>query len=323
MTDLPNGYRGKGELWDLKDKYLCWMIASNYSKLTVRGAHADLSWFMRYLDAQGVTRIANITPAILEEYSLSVREPKNGIAPRPGYISHKLITIKQFFKYLTARAIILRDPAEDLEMPKLPQNLPYTILTQDEVMRLLNAPNLISPVGYRDKALLELLYASGIRTSEILKLKVADVDLKDNLVMVHEGKGRKDRIVPVPHRPMRYVAEYIGKIRPRFAKGMVKDDGRLFLSWTGAKLDINRLGEIIRRSAKTAGIEKRVTAMTFRHSIASHLLENGMGIRHIQEILGHEKLSTTQVYAKVTLTGLRKYYNRFHPKERRSQSSSQ
>jgi len=314
----PRAYRGDSELWDFKDQYLEWLTASGFSVFTIKGAHSCLSWFFRHVEAKGIDRLADITPEVLEAYSLSLRELKNGQPASVRNINYRLIALKGFFRWLLQRGLILFNPAEELEVPKLPQDLPHLILTQREVRRLLDAPNLRSPVGYRDKAVLELFYATGIRTLELLTLKVMDIDVPARVVRLRQGKNRKDRAIPVPAVAMGYVREYIEKIRPSFVKHQrVKDDGTLFLNYTGGKMTKDRLTEFFRRNVKLAGLNKHVTAMTLRHSIASHLLENGMDVRYIQELLGHEKLSTTQVYTKVTLTGLRKHFNKHHPREKR------
>jgi len=145
--------------------------------------------------------------------------------------------------------------------------------------------------------------------------------LKDQTIFIRQGKYRKDRLIPVPVSTAGYLKEYIEKVRPRFVKSMYcksQDQGFLFLSYTGTHLIANRLKDIFKRAKVAAGLDKTVTAMVLRHSIASHLLENGMDMRYIQEVLGHERMVSTQVYAKVTLSGLRKHYNRTHPKERRA-----
>ena len=306
------------ELAKLKDRYLVWLIATNYSQNTVNHAHNQLQSLFFFLEARGITRIADVTTEILEIYSIALRRLKNGLPPRPVYIHHRLNMIKQFFKWLLSQSVILKDPAEDLEMPKLPSQLPHTILTQAEARRLLDAPDLRSPIGYRDKALLELLYASGVRSRELLRLKIEDVDIKNRLVYVWQGKGAKDRVVPIPEIAASFVLEYVTQVRSRFAKLSKPDDGTLFLNWNGHKLNLNRLCEIMRKNVKLAKIEKRVTAITLRHSLASALLENGMGIRYIQKILGHDKVSSTEIYSKVTLTGLKAHHAKHFMKERRN-----
>jgi integrase/recombinase XerD len=319
-------YAHSSELKDLKDRYLAWMIATRYASDTIKGANSDLAWFFRYLAQRGIGRIADATAEIVEEYALWLKERKNyRHAEKPlsiYHIAHRIIGVKQFCKWLTRQMVILYDPSENLEVPRIHRGLPQTILTQEEVQRLLDAPNLKSPVGYRDKVLLELVYATGIRSGELFRVKVSEVDLKARTLFVKQGKGGKDRLIPLPVLTVGYLREYIEKLRPRFVRfSKTGDDGTLFLSYLGGKLDRSRMAEMFKRYVKAARIEKHVTAMALRHSIASHLLENGMSMRYIQEFLGHEDMRTTQIYAKATLSGLRKHYNKHHPKEKRARLS--
>lgn len=316
------GAAAVSELRELKERYLSWLIATGYAETTVKNSHADLEWLLRFLELRAVSRVADMTTDVLRDFSLWLREQRHRYNEHRSvslaHILHRLTTVKSFCRWLLKEMVVLQDPGEDLEVPRIAERLPLTILTQEEARRLLDAPDLRSPVGYRDKALLELLYATGIRTAELLRLRVSDLDFKAGSVFVRRGKGNKDRLIVVPVEAMGYAREYVEKVRPRFAKNMKKgDDGTLLLNYTGAKLDINRLAELLRRNTKLAKLDKHVTAMTLRHSIASHLLENGMDLRFIQEFLGHEKMSTTQIYARVTLSGLRKSYNKAHPRERR------
>ena len=296
-------------------------MATRYSPETIKGAANDLDWFLRYLEGHGIERIADVTEETISDYSLRLRAQRNmkheDRKISLSHVSHRLGTLRQFFRWLTEQMIILTNPAEDLELPRLGAWLPQTILTQKEAQRLMDAPDLKSPVGYRDKALLEVLYSTGIRTGELLRLKVSDFDPKNRTLFVSEGKGGKDRVLPLPMIAAGYLKEYVERVRPKFARAMKQDKGVLFLNYTGSPLTRCRMLDLFRRTSKAAGIDKRVTAMILRHSIASHLLENGMDIRYIQEFLGHEKLSTTQIYSKVTLVGLRKMYNKSHPKEKR------
>jgi integrase/recombinase XerD len=309
------------ELRDLADRYLAWLVATRYSEATLKGHSADIEWLLRYLEAKGIDRIADVTTEVLADYSLRLRQQRNTKHEDRkislAHVLHRLFTAKQFFGWLAGQMIILVNPAEDLELPRLPATLPQTILTQKEAQRLLDAPELKSPIGYRDKALLEVGYSTGIRISELFKLKVADFDPKARTLFVHEGKGGKDRVLPLHMIAAGYLKEYVERVRPKFVKALKHDAGILFLTYTGSPLCVNSMTNIFKRSTKAAGIDKRVTAMVLRHSIASHLLENGMDIRYIQEFMGHEKLSTTQIYSKVTLDGLRKMYNKSHPEEKR------
>lgn len=322
----PRTWEVSAELRELKERYLSWMIATRYAEASVKGAHADLSWLYRFLAMRGVERVADVTPEVLDAYSLWLRERPHayhdGKLIGTHTIYYRLSSAKTFFRWLAQNMIVLADPAEDLELPRTHRSLPQTILTQEEARRLLDAPDLRSPVGYRDKALLEVVYATGIRSGELVKLKVADFDAKARTLFVHKGKGGKDRIIPLPATAAGYLTEYVAKVRPRFGARMAGgDDGTLFLNYTGGKLDKSRLAELFKRHVKPARIDKHVTCMVLRHSIATHLLENGMGIRYIQEFLGHEDLRTTTIYSKATLKGLRRHYNKHHPKEKRARRS--
>ncbi len=319
----PRTYDASAELRELKDRYLAWMLGTRYAEATIKGAANEVAWLFRFLAMQGFARIADVTPEVLDAYSLWLRERPNAYHDGKRLGTHtiyiRLNGAKLFFRWLTENMIVLADPAEDLELPRVHRGLPQTILTQEEARRLLDAPDLRSPVGYRDKALLEVVYATGIRSGELFKLKVSNFDKNQRTLFVKQGKGGKDRIIPLPTTAAGYLAEYIEKVRPRFARGMKGgDDGTLFVNYTGGKLKRDQMAELFRRCVKPARIDKHVTCMVLRHSIATHLLESGMGIRYIQEFLGHEDMRTTTIYSKVTLKGLRKHYNKHHPQERRA-----
>ncbi len=280
----------KSELRELADRYLAWLVTMRYSEATIKGSGADICWLLRYLEDHKIERVADVTAETLENYSLWIRKLRHFRHENRGiglaHILHRLSTTKQFFRWLEKQMIILVDPAENLELPRLGISLPQTILTQQEAQRLLDAPDLRSPVGYRDKALLEVVYSTGIRITEMFKLKVADFDCKNRTLFVHEGKGGKDRILPLPMTAAGYLKEYIERVRPKIIKYQKRDNGILFLTHTGRAFDRSAMIFLYRRSTKAAGIDKHVTSMTLRHSIASHLLENGMDIRYIQEFMG-------------------------------------
>lgn len=311
----PRAYRGQGELWDLHDRYIAWRTGVGYAVNSVKGAHAALSPFLQHLEQQGIGRVADVSPDVMEGYAVTLRLPRNGLPPAARYVNTLLISLKEFFKWLGREGLILYDPAADLELPRLPMEIPHTILTEDEVARLLAAPDLSSPVGYRDRAMIELFFGTAIRSSELMKLKIDDLDHRHQMVTVRKGKGGKDNVVPAPDVAMAFCREYAEKIRPRFAQNLKKDDGTLFLSWTGSKMNPTKLVEVFKRVRVSAGLDKHVTAMTLRHTVATMLLDGGCDSRFIQEMLSHEKLETTQTYMKVTISGLSKIYAATHPME--------
>ena len=318
-----SAYEPSAELRGLKDRYLAWMLATRYAEASVKTAHADLEWLLRFLALRAVERAADVTPELLDGYSLWLREKPNafheGKTLGMTTVHYRLLTAKSFFKWAAQNMTLLADPAENLELPRLHPGLPQTILTQEEARRLLDAPDLRSPVGYRDKALLEVVYATGIRSGELSRLKASNFDAKAKTLFVRQGKGGKDRLLPLASTAAGYLKEYVEKVRPRFAKGMKGgDDGTLFIAHTGGRMRTSRLRELFKRCTKAARLDKRATCMVLRHSIATHLLENGMDIRLIQEFLGHDCLRTTALYGKATLKGLRRHYNKHHPREKRA-----
>jgi integrase/recombinase XerD len=323
----PKPRRGVGELWDLLDRHLAWMVATGYTPSSRTGARSDLLTLIGFLEHLGIDRVANVTPEVMHDYALWLKESEHPKIPgqklKTSHVWHRVNGAKRFFKWATNTGLMLYNPAEDLELPRLGQRLPRTILTKNEVKRLLDAPDMKDARGYRDRVLFEVFYATGIRRNELFQLKIADLDLKGRLLCVREGKGRKDRLIPMPIRTVGYLNEYLTKVRPLFAAKLEKDQGFVFIKATGNRLDAYALKQSFNKWLKKIGLCKPVSAMTFRHSIATHLLENDMDIRAIQEFMGHERLDSTELYARVTMSGLRKHFNRHHPRERRRGKSEE
>ncbi len=234
-------------------------------------------------------------------------------------IVKKLQPLKEFFKWLNKNCIIFYDPTLDMEIPAQKKSLPQTILTQDEIEKILSIPKENNIIGFRDKTILELLYATGIRNFELRKLKINDVDFENKIIFIKEGKGKKDRLIPLIPIAIKYLRKYIFEIRQKFLKE--KRQEVLFLTLNGRGFERQGLCELIQKYGVASNISKPVTAHIIRHSIATHLLENGMSIRYIQEFLGHGSLGTTQRYARVMIKDLRRMYTKHHPKEKRRKKS--
>jgi integrase/recombinase XerD len=223
-----------------------------------------------------------------------------------------LVVIRGFFRWLSRENLILYNPAADIELPRKGVRLPRGFLTVAQVEQVLAGPAVSKPRGLRDRALLETLYSTGIRLNEVCKLKLNDLDRQRGTLFVRAGKGRKDRVVPIGRRALYWLDRYLNEVRPSFARE--PDDGSLFLSGC-------RRGALARESVKglvqnyvrEAKIGVRGGCHLFRHSMATLMLENGADIRSIQEILGHADLTSTQVYAQVTVMRLKEVYERTHP----------
>jgi len=194
-----------------------------------------------------------------------------------------------------------------------PQPLPRNVLTPYEAKCVLEHVDLSTPHGYRDRTVLEVLYASGIRKGELCQLRICDVNLEDELLTVRRGKGGRDRVVPLSAIACRFIAHYLQYARPRLLNGTLTDT--LFLSGQGHQLGATTVNELIRRATARAGIKSHVTSHLWRHTCATHMLQNGANLRHVQEMLGHAKLETTQRYLHLTILDLKRAHHRFHPRE--------
>lgn len=227
-------------------------------------------------------------------------------------IARKLASIKAFYRFLTAERYIRRDPAAVLEAANKGLQLPK-VLSVDEVDRLLEQPNLGTLDGYRDKTMLELLYATGMRVSELISVPVQNVDLKMQYLIVM-GKGSKERMLPLGRTALRYLERYLNVVRPQLLHGRPDAAAELFVTSWGGGMTRQRVNEIIEEYGVSAGIGKKITPHMLRHSFATHLLNNGTDLRVVQELLGHANISTTQIYTHLDVARLREVYDKTHPR---------
>ena len=266
----------------------------------------DVARFAVYAKVKGAAGPLDVVARTLREYIYHLKDL--GLAP--SSIRRNVSAVRTYFKFLVGEGHVVRDPSDRLETPKRWRTLP-DVLTVDEASRLLAAPTLDEPLAFRDRAMLELAYGAGLRVSEWITLAVRDVLFDDALVRVF-GKGSKERLVPIGRSAIGAVAIYLRELRPKLEKGHGK--GTLFLNARGAPLTRMGAWKILQRHVKTAGLTKRVTPHTLRHSFATHLLENGADLRAVQEMLGHVDISTTQIYTHVDRDYLRTVHRQYHPR---------
>ena len=219
--------------------------------------------------------------------------------------------LRSFFRWLTRERYLLLNPASEIELPKTVRRLPVNGLTQEEVEQVLAAIDVATPLGLRDRAMLETLYSSGVRRSELVGLDLYDVDFARGWLTVRQGKGGKDRVVPIGERALAWIRKYLEEVRPLLGVGA--DERALFLAATGERLSASRLTTFVPRLFRACGIRKRGACHLFRHAMATLMLENGADIRYIQEILGHALLDTTQAYTKVAIHKLKEIHDATHP----------
>jgi integrase/recombinase XerD len=267
----------------------------------------DLSDFTRFVVSRGAMSPARVQHAGITVYLISLRRQGRAAST----VKRRTAAIRSFYKYLQREGVLAHDPTLDLASPRLPRRLPR-ILTVNEVERLLAAPNPGVQEGVRDRALLELMYATGLRVSETVGLDLSDLDLAHEVVRCI-GKGNKERLVPLGSQAVRALREYLGKARPRLARR--HSTQALFVSRLGGRFSRQGCWKLIRRYARRSGIPTPVTPHMLRHSFATHLLERGADLRAVQEMLGHATISMTQVYTHLTRDRLREVYKQSHPRD--------
>lgn len=281
-------------------------VERGLAKNTLESYGRDLKQFGIYLHDKDVDVLKQSNRAVIMAYLHSLQNKGRAVST----ISRNLAAIKSFFQFLVREKYLEKDPAANLESPKLEKKLPKT-LTIAEVEELVKQPDIVFPSGLRDKAMLELLYATGIRVSELISLNVSDVNLEMGYIRCY-GKGSKERIVPLGSIAAKCVKDYIQRGRAKIVR--TYDEPSLFVNHHGKRLTRQGFWKIIKKYAHEAQISKEITPHTLRHSFATHLLENGADLRSVQEMLGHADISTTQIYTHVTKNHLKEVYEKAHPR---------
>ncbi len=300
---------------ELFNKYINHLQAErNASPYTVRNYTADLLDFFRFLKAKDVSSLAEVDRQVLRAY-LSQLMGKGIVKVS---IARKLSAIRSFYRYLLQEGVVSANPIANTTSPKLDRRLP-SFLTAEEMKRLLDAPDLSTPQGQRDRALLELLYASGLRVSELVRLDMGQVNL-DNRELRVWGKGSKERVGLIGKPAAEALMNYINDGRNRLTGR--RKTGALFLNRDGGRLTARSVQLMLERYAGAAGINKRVHPHMLRHTFATHLLDGGADLRVVQELLGHARLSSTQIYTHVTKSQARKVYLSAHPLARETNDDS-
>jgi integrase/recombinase XerD len=285
----------------------------NYSPATIRGREHYLGVFVRWSAERGLFQPREITKPILERYQrwLYHYRQKNGNPLTFRSQATHLIPVRAFFKWLTRQNHILYNPASELELPKLEHRLPKHVLTAHEAEQVIALPDVREPMGLRDRAILEVFYSTGMRRMELANLKLFDLDQERGTVMIRQGKGKKDRMIPIGERALAWVGKYLADARPRLVQE--PDDGTIFVTNLGEAFTPNRLTQMTREYVTAANLGKKGACHLFRHTMATLMLENGADVRFIQEMLGHAELSTTQIYTQVSIRKLKEIHTATHP----------
>lgn len=290
----------------LLERYIHYLaVERGLADNTLASYLSDLEIFISFLKQKGINTIDKVNKQTLIDYILELKEQKKA----PATISRNRAAIKSFLSFLINEGLITQNPSENLESPRLSRRLPK-VLTMEQIESLLNMPRIKTTIGLRDRAMLEVLYASGLRVSELVSLNLGDLEQDRGFVRCM-GKGSKERIVPLGSMAIYYLNLYIEQARVK----LVKRPGEmaLFVNNLGNRLTRQGLWKIIKKYAKNAGVSD-ITPHTLRHTFATHLLENGADLRAVQEMLGHADISTTQIYTHLTKSHIREVYDRTHPR---------
>ena len=281
-------------------------LEAGNSPHTVDNYLRDLRRFAGYATAKGAAGPAEVTGTRVREFIYSLKD----LGLTPATIRRQISALRTYYRFLIGEGKVVQDPTARIETPKRWRTLP-SVLSVAEVDKLLVAPDTDGALAIRDRALLEFCYATGARVSELVGIKLQDILFEDGIARLL-GKGSKERLVPVGRRALGQVALYAREIRPGLDRG--KGRGLLFLNARGTPLSRVGAWGIIKKAAKRAGLTKRVTPHTLRHSFATHLLEGGADLRAVQEMLGHADLATTQIYTHVDRDYLRTVHRQYHPR---------
>lgn len=292
---------------DLLQNFIYYLsVEKGLAQNTLDSYRRDLNKFTQYLKRHHITDVQAISRKIISNYLLEQKE----LGHSSSTISRNIASIRSFFQYLLIEQKIKDNPCSDLDSPKAEKKLPHIISAKD-IDLLLEQPQIGNIIGRRDKAMLELLYATGVRVTELVSLNVEDINLKMGFLRCN-GKGGKERMVPLGSLAIKSLQNYLRSSRPGILKK--SDNKALFVNQHGKRLTRQGFWKILKKYCQRAGISGDITPHTLRHSFATHLLENGADLRSVQEMLGHADISTTQIYTQINRRKIQEIYNQTHPR---------
>jgi integrase/recombinase XerD len=292
---------------ELIEQFLDYLsVEKGLSTNTITSYRLDLKKFSAYLHGRGIKSADKVTKHDISKYLYYLKDKSLS----SGSISRNLVAIKMFYRFLVAERLAKENPAGLIESPRLVRTLPE-VLGTGEIVKMLEVPDKRDILGLRDRAVMELMYATGMRVSEVVDLMLEGLNIDVGFIRC-TGKGGKERIVPIGRDAQTALSRYLAKSRPKLSRRA--EDRHLFLSRFGKKVSRQSFWKMLKKYARTAGIKKRITPHMLRHSFATHLLEKGADLRSVQEMLGHADISTTQIYTHINKARLKGIHKRFHPR---------
>jgi len=300
-------------------RYLVWRRAMGTSPRTLPNLRSILQLFTAWAQDRDITTIEQLTPDLFSAYQqeLTFRLNREGRPIALGTQLQHLGVLRALGRYLVEQDFLIADPTKRIRLPQRPKPLPRVIPDVDEAIRLIETRVGEPLASSRDRAILELLYSTGLRRSEVSHLNVGDLDLVGGYCWVREGKGKKDRVVPLGKIACQQLEVYLDAVRPVLLKG--QEHGALFLNRRGGRLSGQGIYEVVRRAVASAKLSRKITPHALRHAAATHMLKNGAPLRHLQEFLGHASVETTQVYTRITIPELKAIHAKYHPREQQQE----
>ena len=300
------------------DEWFAWLTARAYSPRSIRTNEWAIKFFLRWAEERDLRRPECFTKPILESYQrwLYQYRRKNGkplvVVTQRGWLG----VVQRFFAWLCKMNHLVANPAADLDLPrKQPRSLPKALSLED-VGAVLDIPDVTDALGVRDRTILELLYATGMRRAELVRLDLEDVDIPRGRLTIRKGKGGKDRVVPIGDQACTWLESYLRNTRPKLLVSLMEH--AFFLTGYGERFSVGSLGNMVRKIIEKANIGRTGSCHLFRHSCATHMLEGGADIRYIQQLLGHANLETTSIYTELSIAQLQEVYRRTHPRARKT-----
>jgi integrase/recombinase XerD len=324
---VPRHYAGdpsiRGGFRSYLIEFIEWTEAMNFSASLIKNRRVEMGYFIDWCEARSITTPHDVTRAILESYRQHVfayRKPRDGLPLCFETQGRHLLSVRSFFKWMTRQHHLLFNPASELDLPKHEKRLPRHVLTVAEIAQILNVPDTgaANGMGIRDRAIMETLYSTGMRRAELVNLDLTDLDIERGTVLIRQGKGKKDRMVPIGERASAWVARYVEEVRPRYVDEA--NEQVLFISTSYARMGGTAMSALVKKAIDGANLERvkqsgplKSSCHLFRHACATHMLEGGADIRYIQALLGHANLQATEVYTRVAILQLKAVHERTHP----------
>ena len=296
--------------------YVDYLRTKKYSERTIAGYSIEIKLFFKWLKKKNIYKLSEIKSITIQDYQAYLSSAQSSQTKKnypPSTQRRKLLDLKVFFKFLVKTDAAISEPSKNIVLPAKQKNFKWNLLSLYNIKKILLSIDLSKPLFYRDRTIIEILYTTGMRASEICNLKIGDIDYKSNYIKINSGKGNIDRFVPACSRALDFTLTYIEKYRNKFVKQNSYDF--IFLSCTGEKLTKHTILAIIKKYTLSASLDKNFSPHCFRASAATHMLKNGADIRYIQQLLGHKTIDTTMDYLKLEKSELKRIHTASHPRE--------